>query len=190
MSTTIKDFGRHSDRFGDIPFYYGFPIKFWFKSHMLIPDDVLTWCRRNCTGFYKVVAYTHEDSKKKPGTKTFAEKIMYVDKIYLEKEEDAALIKLTFKVLDQKISRPRLEVVKRPRKTAEEKAMNPNSPEAILLATRRHAASLKAAKKASATAKKTTVKTPAAPVTPKASAKTLKAAQADGNNGLVVHAIK
>lgn len=64
MSTTLKDFGRHSERFGDIPFYYAFPIKFWFEQHMLIPEDVLTWCRENCTGCYKVVQYTHKDSRK------------------------------------------------------------------------------------------------------------------------------
>ncbi len=185
MSTTIKDFGRHSERFGDIPPYYIFPIKFWFKSEMLVPDDVLTWCRNNCTGFYKVVAYTHEDSVKHG--KKFAEKIMYVDKIYLASEDDAALIKLTFKVLDQKISRPRMEVQKRPRRTAEEKAMNPNSPEAILAATRRHAAAQKAAKKSSAPAKKAAVKKPAA--VPK-TAKTPTGSKTKFPNGVVVHVIK
>jgi hypothetical protein len=183
MSTTIKDFGRHSERFGDIPPYYIFPIKFWFKSEMLVPDDVLTWCRNNCTGFYKVVAYTHEDSVK--NGKKFAEKIMYVDKIYLASEEDAALIKLTFKVLDQKISRPRMEVVKRPRKTAEEKALNPTSPEAILLATRRHAAAAKASKKA-----KTAVKTTTKPKAPAKVPKVTGSKSVKGKDGIVVHVIK
>lgn len=165
MSTTIKDFGRSSERFGDIPPYYAFPIKFWFKAHMLIPDDVLTWCRENCEGFYKIVAYTHEDSRKKRGSKEFEEKIMYVDKIYLANEADAARIKLTFKVLEQKISRPRMEVVKRPRKTKEEKALSPTSPEGILAATRRHAAAAKAAEKAAEKAAREAKKA-AKPATP------------------------
>lgn len=180
MSTTIKDLGRHNERHGDIPFYYAFPIKFWFKSHMLIPDDVLTWCRENCTGFYKVSAYTHEDSRKKPGTKKFEEKIMYVDKIYLSDEGDAALIKLKFKVLDQKIKRPRLEVVKQPRRTAAEKAMNPTSPEAILAATRRHAAAVKAAAKASK---------PVKAAAPKAVPKVKGSKAKTDKNGIVTHVI-
>lgn len=151
MSTTIKDFGRHSERFGDISFYYAFPIKFWFQQEMLIPEDVLTWCRDNCTGFYKVVQYTHKDSRKQG--KDYLEKIMYVDKIYLEKAEDAALIKLTFDVKDQQVKRPRIE--KAPRQPKVPK-FDPTSPEAITAATRKHAA--KAAAKAAKVAAKQAAK--------------------------------
>lgn len=135
MSTTLKDFGRHSERFGDIPFYYAFPIKFWFEQHMLIPEDVLTWCRENCTGCYKVVQYTHKDSRK--NGKDYLEKIMYVDKIYLESMEDAALIKMFFEVKEQQVKRPRIE--KAPRQPKVPK-FDPTSPEAIAAATRKHAA--------------------------------------------------
>ncbi len=113
MTTTIKDFGRHSERFGDIGFYYAFPIKFWFGQSMLVPEDVLSWCRENCTGFYKVVSYTHERSQKADGL--FTEKYIFVDKIYLEKEEDAALIKLTYDVRDQQVKRPKLKRIKKTR---------------------------------------------------------------------------
>lgn len=108
MPSTIQDFGRESDRYGNIPFYYAFPIKFWFGQHMIAPDDVLTWCRENCKGFYKVVCYTHEDSVRKKYSRgnEFDEKIMYVDKIYLSSEDDAALIKLTFEVREQQVRRP------------------------------------------------------------------------------------
>lgn len=108
MSTTIKDFGRSSERFGDIGFYYAFPIKFWFGQQMLMPDDVLSWCRENCTGFYKVVCYTHEDSKRVKYSRgnDFENKIMYVDKIYLQNEEDAAILKLSYEVRDQQVKRP------------------------------------------------------------------------------------
>ena len=146
MSTTIKDFGRHSERFGDIPFYYAFPIKFWFQQAMLIPEDVLTWCRENCTGCYKVVQYTHEDSRKN-GDK-YLSKIMYVDKIYLADESDAALIKLTFEVKEQQIKRPRIG--KAPRQPKADPKFDPTTPEAIAAATRKHAEqhAAKVAKKA------------------------------------------
>ena len=67
MSTTIKDFGRHSDKFGDIAHYYAFPIRFWFGNHQLAPDDVLSWLRDNAKGYYKVVCYTHKDSVRVKG---------------------------------------------------------------------------------------------------------------------------
>lgn len=104
MTTTIRDFGRHSERYGDIAYYYAFPIRFWFGQHMVTPEDVHSWCVENCKGFYKVVCYTHEDStREKDGRVT--NKVIYVDKIYLSSEEDAAMIKLTFDVRDQKVKR-------------------------------------------------------------------------------------
>lgn len=148
MTTTIKDFGRHSEKFGDIAFYYAFPIKFWFGQSMLVPEDVLSWCRENCTGYYKVVCYTHEDSVRNKAGK-FDEKIMYVDKIYLNSEDDAAIIKLTFDVREQQVKRPRLRKERAPRVR---KVVNPTSPEAIAEATRKHAA--KMAKKATRASKK------------------------------------
>lgn len=148
MPSTLQDFGRQSERYGNISFFYAFPIKFWFGQSMLVPEDVLTWCRKNCKGYYKVYAYTHEDSVRHG--KTFEEKIMYVDKIYLSSEEDAALIKLTFDVREQKVLRPRLKrkVSRKPRNPEAKKA---TSAEAIAEATRKHAA--KAAKAAAKTRK-------------------------------------
>lgn len=107
MSTTIKDFGHNSERFGNIGFYYAFPIKFWFGQSMLHPEDVLSWCRDNCSGYYKVTCYTHEDSVKVGGV--FTEKYVFIDKIYLSSEEDAALIKLMFDVREQQVKRPKLK---------------------------------------------------------------------------------
>lgn len=109
MASTIQDFGRCSEQHGNIPFYYAFPIKFWFGQHMVSPDDVLTWCRNNCQGYYKVICYTHEDSvrtKYSRRSNEFDEKIIFVDKIYLSSEDDAAIIKLAFDVREQQVRRP------------------------------------------------------------------------------------
>jgi hypothetical protein len=107
MSTTIKDFGHNSERFGNIGFYYAFPIKFWFGQSMVHPEDVLTWCREHCQGYYKITCYTHEDSVKVGGV--FTEKYVFIDKIYLSSEEDAALIKLMFEVREQQVKRPKMK---------------------------------------------------------------------------------
>lgn len=138
MTTTLHDFGRGSERFGDIPFYYAFPIKLWFGQNMTVPDDVLTWCRANCQGVYKVRCYTHEDSKRDPKTRKFSEKIMYADAVFLANEADAALIKLTFDVRETTVKRPKLET-ERAARVPRGKILNPTSPEGIAEATRRHA---------------------------------------------------
>lgn len=151
MPSTLQDFGRQSARYGDIAYYYAFPIKFWFGQSMLVPEDVLTWCRDNCKGYYKVVCYTHEDSVRKGRSKDFEEKIMYVDKIYLSSDEDAALIKLTFDVREQQVKRPKLERKVRRTKKAD-KPVSASSKEAVAEATRKHAQ--KAAKAATKKAKK------------------------------------
>ncbi len=107
MSTTIRDFGHSSERYGDIAFYYAFPVKFWFGQSQIAPHDVQTWCRENCTGFYKIVCYTHEDSVRNHDG-SYEDKQIFVDKIYLSDEGDAAMIKLVFDVRDQKVKRPRV----------------------------------------------------------------------------------
>ena len=109
MSTAIKDFGRHSEQFGEIPFYYAFPFRFWIGSHEVMPEDVLTWCRENCRDdrYYKVVCYTHKNSKTIKGTKEFYEKVIYVDKVYLASAEDAEALKAAFDVRSEKVQRPR-----------------------------------------------------------------------------------
>jgi hypothetical protein len=154
MPSTLSDFGRGSERYGDIAFYYAFPVKFWFGQSMLVPEDVLTWCRENCTGFYKVVCYTHEDSVRRSRSKEFEEKIMYVDKIYLSSEEDAALIKLTFDVRDQQVKRPKLKRTVR-RTVKKERVVKASDPAAVAAATRKHAA--KAAKVAAKKSRKKAV---------------------------------
>jgi hypothetical protein len=118
MSTTIKDYGRHSEKFGDIAHYYAFPIRFWFGNSQLAPDDVLTWLRSNAKGYYKVVCYTHKDSTRVKGRPSeFENKVIYVDKVYLADEMDAAKIKLAFDVRDVQVKRPRLKARRKKVKT-------------------------------------------------------------------------
>lgn len=110
MSTTLRDYGRHSEKHGDIPYYYGFPIRFYFGQHMIAPEDVETWCRENAVGYYKISSYTHESSKRvSPRSREFAEKIVYVDKIYLSEPADAVAIKLMFDVREERVLRPKLK---------------------------------------------------------------------------------
>ena len=104
-TSTLKDYGRESERHGEIPFYYGFPFRFWFNQHQLAPDDVETWCRENCLGYYKTVSYTHRDSVRSADG-TFDTKVIFVDKIYLANESDAMRLKLSFEVKDTVIKRP------------------------------------------------------------------------------------
>lgn len=109
-TTTLKDHGRSRE---DIPFYYAFPFKFWFRESMIKPEDVQTWCQKNCAGWYKIVSYTHEDSVRKKYSRTneFEEKIIFIDKIYLSDESDALAIQLAFDVSDKQIVR--MEKLKR-----------------------------------------------------------------------------
>ncbi len=107
-TTTLKDYGRHSEKHGDIPFYYGFPFRFWFNEHQLAPEDVETWCKENCSGYYKTVSYTHKDSVRLRNGQ-FDSKVIYIDKIYLADEQDALRVKLQFEVKDTVIKRPRIK---------------------------------------------------------------------------------
>lgn len=117
-TTTIKDFGRHSERYGEISHFYVFPIRFWFGENQLQPEDVGTWLRENASGYYRVMSYTHKDSvRNKKDKKTFDLKVVYVDKVYLSSEEDAAKIRLAFDVRDTKVMRPRLKALRKKRKT-------------------------------------------------------------------------
>lgn len=119
MATTLKDYGRHSEKHGDIPFYYGFPFRFWFGEHQIAPEDVETWCRENCAGYYKTVTYTHKNSiRLRNGS--FDERVVFVDKIYLADEIDAARIKSFFDVRDVQIKRP--DKLKRRKKRKARKA--------------------------------------------------------------------
>jgi hypothetical protein len=114
MSTTLRDYGRHSEKHGDIAYYYAFPIRFYFGQHMIAPDDVLSWCQENAQGYYKISCYTHENSKRvSPRSRDFAEKFVYVDKIYLSDERDAIAIKLMFDVREERIKRPKLKALRR-----------------------------------------------------------------------------
>jgi len=117
MTTTLQDYGRTSEKFGEIPYYCAYPIRLWIAEHQVKPEDVETWCRENCTGLYRVVTYTHKDSVRKKYSRTgeFDVKIVYVDKVYLASEDDATLIKLTYQVKDTKIMRPRLAPKRRKR---------------------------------------------------------------------------
>ena len=105
MTTTLKDFGRHSERHGDIPYYYGFPFRFWFGEHQVQPEDVETWCRENCVGYYKTVSYTH-DSSVRLRNGQYDTRVIFIDKIYLADEVDASRIKLQFDVRDVVVKRP------------------------------------------------------------------------------------
>lgn len=116
-TTTIKDFGRHSERFGDISHFYVFQYRFWFGQDQLQPEDVGTWLRENATGYYRVMSYTHKDSIRTKGhPKEFDKKVVYVDKVYLASAEDAAKIKLAFDVRETQVKRPRLKALRKKRK--------------------------------------------------------------------------
>lgn len=116
MTTTLQDYGRTSEKHGEIGFYYAFPIRFYFGQHQISPDDVNTWCTENAQGYYKVTTYTHKDSRRKsPRSREFDEKIVYVDKIYLSDERDAVAIKMMFDVQETKILRPRLKALRKRR---------------------------------------------------------------------------
>ncbi len=116
MATTLKDFGRESERFGQIPYYYGFEFRFYFGEHQIQPEDVETWCRENCLGYYKTVSYTHKNSKRdRKGN--YTERYVYVDKIYLADDKDAMRIKLAFDVKDVKVMRPRMKAKRTKRVT-------------------------------------------------------------------------
>lgn len=109
MATTLKDFGRHTERFGDIPFYYGFPFRFYFGEHQIQPEDVESWCRENCQGYYKTVTYTHKSSVRNANGE-YENRVIYVDKIYLANDSDALQIKLAFNVKDTMVKdRPRIK---------------------------------------------------------------------------------
>jgi hypothetical protein len=117
MTTTLHDYGRHSEKYGDIGFYYAFNFRFWFGEHQIAPDDVLTWCRNNCVGYYKVKCYTHKDSKRvSPRSKDFANKVVYADVVYLADEADAMRIRLKFDVKDTQVKRPKIKPLKRARR--------------------------------------------------------------------------
>lgn len=118
-TTTLKDYGRSSQRHGDIPFYYGFPFRFWFAAHQLAPEDVETWCRENCVGYYKTVSYTHKDSVRLRNGQ-FDSKVIYIDKIYLQDEADAKRVALMFDVKDTVVKR--VERLKPRRKKKKAKA--------------------------------------------------------------------
>jgi hypothetical protein len=109
MATTLGDFGRESERFGDIPFYYGFPFRFWFGAHQIQPEDVESWCREHALGYYKTVTYTHKSSKRNRKGE-YEDRVIYVDKIYLADERDALRIKLAFDVKETIVKdRPRIK---------------------------------------------------------------------------------
>jgi hypothetical protein len=109
MPTTLADYGRGSEKYGEIPFYYAFPIKLYFGSDQIMPDDVLTWCRENCKGFYKIVSYKHKNSiRNAKNPRKFDKEVIYVDKIYLSEASDATYIKVRWKVTQTKLMRPRM----------------------------------------------------------------------------------
>lgn len=108
MATTLSDYGRNSEKHGEIAYYYAFPIRFYFGQHQIAPDDVHSWARENCQGYYKISCYSHESSKRDIITGEVTERVVFVDKIYLSDEADALAIKLIFDVRDQKIMRPKL----------------------------------------------------------------------------------
>lgn len=114
MSSTLQDYGRESEKHGEIPFFYGFPFRFWFGQHQVAPEDVNTWCTENAQGYYKVYTYVHKDSKRvTPRSKTFAEKIVYVDKIYLADPRDAEAIKAAFDVRSERVMHPRMKQLRK-----------------------------------------------------------------------------
>lgn len=122
MSSTLQDYGRESEKHGEIPFFYNFPFRFWFGQHQIAPEDVETWCRENAVGYYKVYTYTHKDSKRKSArSKEFEIKVVYVDKIYLADARDAEAIKKHFDVRAERVMHPRMKQLRK-RKAAKKVA--------------------------------------------------------------------
>lgn len=114
MTTTLQDYGRHSEKHGDIAFYYAFPIRFYFGQHQIAPDDVNTWCTEHAQGYYKITTYTHKDSVRVHArSREFSNKVVYVDKIYLSDERDAIALKLMFDVREEAIKRPKVKPLRR-----------------------------------------------------------------------------
>jgi hypothetical protein len=118
-TTTLKDYGRHSERHGDIPFYYGFPFRLYFGEHQIAPEDVETWCRENCVGYYKTSSYTHKSSVRLRNG-TYDTKVVFIDKIYLQEEGDVARIRLMYDVRDEQVKRP--DRIKRKKRKVAKKA--------------------------------------------------------------------
>lgn len=105
-ATTLSDYGRYSEKYGEVPFYYTFKIKFYFQDPQVVPDDVQTWCQENCKGYYRVQSYTHKSS-------TSDHPVRYCEKVYLQEEQDAMIIKLMFNVSEQWIKLPKATRKKR-----------------------------------------------------------------------------
>jgi hypothetical protein len=109
MPTTLGDYGRTSEKYGEIAFYYAFPIKLYFGNHQIKPDDVVTWCKENCQGYYKIVSYTHKSSKRnRRNPRKYDQQVVFVDKIYLSDNRDAVAIKLMWSVTKTYLQRPRI----------------------------------------------------------------------------------
>ena len=103
-NTTLKDYGRGSEQFGNIPYYYVFPYRFFFAGSHVEPEDVRSWCRQNCMGYYRIECYTHKDSVKVNGK--WIEKRIYVDRLFISDQIDAVQIRLKFDVSEVSILRP------------------------------------------------------------------------------------
>lgn len=114
-TTTLKDYGRMSEEYGNIPYYYAFKYRFYFNQHQIEPDDVATWCKLNCEGYYKIVGYTHISSVRLPNSNKFSTRIAYVDKVYLSEDVDAVCVRLSYDVSDIIVRRP--EKITRQRNT-------------------------------------------------------------------------
>jgi hypothetical protein len=117
MPTTLSDEGRLG-KHGQIPFYYAFPFRFYFAESQIAPDDVLSWCQEHCNGYYKVASYTHRSSVRSAANPSqYDNKVVYIDRIFLSSENDAIRIKLTFNVKTVKVMRPKIEPLKRNRRS-------------------------------------------------------------------------
>lgn len=104
--TTLIDKGRNKAEGRDVPYYYAFPFRFWMTGGAVAPDDVASWCRDQCRGYYKITGYTHNTSVRDPRNPTkYLNRIVYVDKVYLSDEVDAVSLRLTFDVLEVKVHR-------------------------------------------------------------------------------------
>lgn len=122
-TTTLKDHGRESEKHGFIPYFNWATFKLHFNENQISPDDVESWCVENCQGLYRTQTYIHKDSKRVfvdgVETKQFEEKIIYIDKVYLNDPRDVVAIKLMWDIMeltqiDEPPSRPRIKrIVKR-----------------------------------------------------------------------------
>lgn len=103
--TTLRDYGRRSEKYGKIPFHNVYNYRFYVTGHNIPPHDVWTWCKECCEGLYRIDTYTHASSVRDNTTGKWVNRVRYVDKVYIERDCDAVTLRLTFDVSEVTVMR-------------------------------------------------------------------------------------